>query len=87
MKEMREMRDAFEAMDKAGDAYFIAWMQEDNMGQPNLPYLTAREVYKYRVFRDDAKAEPITEPMTYKEASRKLSEIILLTKGSKYVGD
>lgn len=67
--------------------YFVAWMQEDNVGQPNLPYEAAREVYKYRVFRDDGlmKSEPITEAMTYKEAKRKLEEIILLTRGSEYV--
>jgi hypothetical protein len=73
-----------------GDSeFFIAWIQEDNMGQPNLPYLTAREVYKYRVFRDDfnGRSEPITEAMTYQEAARKVKELIMLTKGREYVRD
>lgn len=74
-------------MPQEDDEFFIAWLREDNEGLPNLPYLTARKVYKYRVFRDDAKAQPITEAMTYEEAKRKLKEIIMLTKGSQYVGD
>jgi hypothetical protein len=64
--------------------YFVAWMQEDNMGMPNMSYEAAREVYKYRVFRDDGgtKSEPVTEVMTYQEAKHKLKEINLLTIGS-----
>ena len=72
---------------KEDSEYFIAWIQEDNMEQPNLPYLAAREVYKYRVFNAGAQSQPVTEAMTYKEAKRKLEEIILLTKGSEYVRD
>jgi hypothetical protein len=64
--------------------YFVAWMQEDNEGQPTMSYEAAREVYKYRVFRDDGgtKSEPVTEAMTYQEAKHKLKEINLLTIGS-----
>jgi hypothetical protein len=69
--------------------YFVAWMQEDNMGMPNMSYEAAREVYKYRVFRDDggAKSEPVTEVMTYQEAQVKVREIRLITEGSEYVRD
>lgn len=74
-------------MPQEDDEYFIAWIQEDNMGQPNLPYLAAREVYKYRVFNSGAQSQPVTEAMTYKEAVRKLNEIIMLTRGSQYVRD
>jgi len=82
------MRGVAKVMDKDVD-YFVAWMQEDNEKQPAMSYEAAREVYKYRVFRDDGgtKSEPITEAMTYQEAKRKLEEIILLTKGSEYVRD
>lgn len=68
--------------------YFIAWMEEDNVGMPSMPFEVAREVYMYRVFRDaGANSQPVTEAMAYKEAKRKLEEIILLTKGSEYVRD
>jgi len=75
-------------MEQADEAYFLAWMEGDNVGMPSMPYLEARKVYKYRVFRDaGSNSEPITEAMTYQEASRKLHEIIMLTRGSQYVGD
>ena len=66
--------------------YFVAWVREDNEGQPEMSFEDAREVYKYRVFRDDggAKAEPVTEAMTYKEAQVKAREIRLLTQGSNH---
>ena len=72
-----------------GVDYFVAWMQEDNEEQPAMSFEAAREVYKYRVFRDDGlmKSEPITEAMTYKEAERKVKELIMLTKGREYVRD
>lgn len=71
---------------KEDSEFFIAWLREDNEGQPSMSFEAAREVYKYRVFRDDyhSSAEPVTETMTYQEAKRKLKEIILLTKGSEY---
>lgn len=71
------------------EAYFVAWMQADNEKQPaTMSFEAAREVYMYRVFRDaGANSQPVTEAMTYKEAKRKLEEIILLTKGSEYVRD
>lgn len=74
-------------MPQEDDEYFIAWIQEDNMHMPNLPYLAARECYAYRVFRHDVKAQPITDAMTYQEAERKVKELIMLTKGSQYVRD
>ena len=74
-------------MPQEDDEYFVAWVQEDNMGLPNLPYLTARKVYKYRVFNAGAQSQPITEAMTYEEASRKLKELIMLTRGRQYVRD
>jgi hypothetical protein len=64
--------------------YFIAWVSEDNVGKPNMPYLTARKEYMFRVFREDfdnSSAAPITEAMTYDEAEAKKREIWLLTKG------
>jgi hypothetical protein len=69
--------------------YFVAWMEGDNTGMPEMSFEEAREVYKYRVFRDDGgtKAEPVTEAMTYKEAQVKAREIRLLTQGSQYVRD
>ena len=71
--------------------YFVAWIEGDNVGQPNLPYLAARKKYiMYRVFRADRgvnNTTPITEAMTYDEAQAKLKEIILLTEGSEYVRD
>ena len=72
-----------------GVIYFVAWVQEDNVGMPNMPYLAAREVYKYRVFRDDyiCSGEPVTEAMTYKEAEEARRRILLLTEGSQYVRD
>ena len=66
--------------------YFIAWVSEDNVGKPNMPYLTARKEYMYRVFREDfdnSSAAPITEAMTYDEAEAKKKEILLLTKGKE----
>ena len=67
--------------------YFIAWMEADNQGKPGMPYLAAREVYNYRVFRADRneyKSAPITEAMTYKEAEAKIKEIYLITEGVRY---
>jgi hypothetical protein len=64
--------------------YFIAWVSEDNVGRPNMPYKAAQKEYMYRVFRDEygsKKAVPITEAMTYDEARAKKREIWLLTKG------
>ena len=65
--------------------YFIAWVTEDNVGKPNMPYLTARKEYMFRVFREDfdnSSAAPITEAMTYDEAEAKKRLILLLTQGS-----
>ena len=80
------MRGVAKVMDKDVD-YFVAWVREDNEGLPIMSFEEAREVYKYRVFRDDYvshKAVPTTEPMTYLEAKRKLEEIVLLTRGSNH---
>ena len=66
--------------------YFVAWMQEDNMGMPNMSYEAARREYMYRIFREDfdnSSAAPITEAMTYDEAEAKKKEILLLTKGKE----
>ena len=65
--------------------YFVAWVGEDNAGKSNMPYITARKEYMYRVFRDEygsKKATPITEPMTWDEAIEKKKQILLLTRGS-----
>ncbi len=64
--------------------YFIAWVSEDNVGKPNMPYLTARKEYMFRVFREDfdkSSAASITEAMTYAEAEAKKRQILLLTRG------
>jgi len=75
-------------MEQADEAYFLAWMEGDNVGMPSMPYLEARKVYKYRVFRDAwSNSQPITDAMTYQEAERKVKELIMLTKGSQYVRD
>jgi hypothetical protein len=73
-------------MTKEPTNYFIAWVSEDNKDKPAMPYDVARRDYMYRVFRDDggAKAEPVTEAMTYKEAQVKAREIRLLTQGSNH---
>jgi hypothetical protein len=59
--------------------YYWAWIEEDNVGHRTL---TAEPKF-FRVWRSNprGKDEPVTEPMSRKEAMKYCERIIKLTQG------
>lgn len=71
-------RDLVDDPNDPNVCYWVAWAEEDNPDAYSRPL-------RFRVFRDDRmkpKGEPITEPMSRKEAHEQLNKLALLLGAS-----